>query len=304
MPIEPHPSFKHPEDQDVRIWRFMDLEKFISMLHTKTLFFSNVEQLAISDPYEGLLPEGNYSHRFWTSKSDVLPNDPNVSRIKALSDEEALTLMEQLKEERELRIAQSFAYRRSFFVSCWRLAEFESALMWNAYAASGYGIAITSSPRRIATALKSVDQSIYMGLVQYTDYSKFFIDLGNVHNYIMSKRSSFEDERELRIAFWDTSITHEISTELMPDFNAMKKDDRSQKLIMGKVTRGRDLNEVEALEVPPGIHFDCNLDELIEEVHASPTAPDWVCDAVKAVADKFDLHADVMTSDLMQSPPR
>jgi hypothetical protein len=46
---EPHSDLVVPRN-DARIWRYMDLGKFLSILHNSILFFSRVDLLR--DPYE------------------------------------------------------------------------------------------------------------------------------------------------------------------------------------------------------------------------------------------------------------
>jgi hypothetical protein len=48
-----HPSFLQPADRRVKVWRYMDLAKFIWLLKEKRLFMARLDRL--SDPYEGSL---------------------------------------------------------------------------------------------------------------------------------------------------------------------------------------------------------------------------------------------------------
>jgi hypothetical protein len=54
---EPHPVFRPPPDIDGKIWQYMELAEFVSMLHRKALFFIKANKLR--DPYEGLIPQFN-----------------------------------------------------------------------------------------------------------------------------------------------------------------------------------------------------------------------------------------------------
>src|SRR5271166_1206046 len=42
-------------DQDLRIWRYMDISKFLALLTTRSLYFACPSDLG--DPYEGFLPK-------------------------------------------------------------------------------------------------------------------------------------------------------------------------------------------------------------------------------------------------------
>lgn len=46
-----HPSFFHPVDTSTKVWRYMDLPKFVWLLQHQELFFPNLTML--SDPHEG-----------------------------------------------------------------------------------------------------------------------------------------------------------------------------------------------------------------------------------------------------------
>jgi hypothetical protein len=47
-----HPTvFKQPRDENISVWRYMDLSKFIWMIQRKALFFCRSDSLG--DPFEG-----------------------------------------------------------------------------------------------------------------------------------------------------------------------------------------------------------------------------------------------------------
>src|SRR3954453_13228709 len=52
-----HPAFTLPLDLDSKIWQYMELAEFVSMLHRKALFFVKANKLR--DPYEGIIPQFN-----------------------------------------------------------------------------------------------------------------------------------------------------------------------------------------------------------------------------------------------------
>jgi hypothetical protein len=51
MTAQDHPTFKKPENLDVRIWRYMSLAKFLWMLQRNSLYFSRSDLMG--DPFEG-----------------------------------------------------------------------------------------------------------------------------------------------------------------------------------------------------------------------------------------------------------
>ena len=65
-----HEAFKTPENENVKIWRYMDFTKFLSILINKELYFRRSDMLK-DDPFEGSLTQINvktrdeYIKNFW-----------------------------------------------------------------------------------------------------------------------------------------------------------------------------------------------------------------------------------------------
>jgi hypothetical protein len=57
MSKRPHPSFPPPSDRGVKIWRYMDLAKFVSLLQDSSFHFCRADRLG--DPFEGSVPLKN-----------------------------------------------------------------------------------------------------------------------------------------------------------------------------------------------------------------------------------------------------
>jgi hypothetical protein len=51
MTAQDHPTFKKPKDLDVKVWRYMNLAKFLWMLQKSALYFSRSDLMG--DPFEG-----------------------------------------------------------------------------------------------------------------------------------------------------------------------------------------------------------------------------------------------------------
>lgn len=50
-----HPVFQQPNNENIKIWRYMDFTKFMSLLDTKKLFFTRADKF--EDPFEGSWPK-------------------------------------------------------------------------------------------------------------------------------------------------------------------------------------------------------------------------------------------------------
>jgi len=172
MPAERnHPVFREPDNLNVRIWRYMDFTKFVSLLDLHALYFARSDLLG--DLFEGAMPRDNF--RFHSLLYPGLP--VTAETIKRLS------------ERREL-------FRKQIYVNCWHMNERESAAMWNLYVRSNEAIAVQSTYERLHTCLPP---HVYVGAVQYIDYENDFLPEDDLLRPFIHKRKSFEHERELRV---------------------------------------------------------------------------------------------------------
>lgn len=156
----PHEHFEGPNDPNVRIWHYMDLFKFLALLDTSKLYFARLDTL--EDPFEG-----------------AFPSDP------ASPDTETMPFQH---------------IRRSVFASCWHMSPHESAAMWKIYSHAGHGIAIQSTFARLSGAFSEERPDVHIGAVRYRDYACEAIAPDDALACALSKRKSFEYERELRAA--------------------------------------------------------------------------------------------------------
>ncbi len=172
-----HPTFELPADEGVKIWRYMDFTKLVSILDQEALYFARTD--TFEDPFEGSSPRSNI-----LARQIVPPNVPPGGEASYL------TQMARMGEFMD-------NLRKHVFVSCWHLNESESAAMWKLYLKSGEGIAIQSTVGRLKSALQPAD-TLHIGMVKYIDYDKEAIAARNALTPIVHKRKSFEHERELR----------------------------------------------------------------------------------------------------------
>ncbi len=163
-----HPVFEKPENENAKIWRYMDFTKFVSLLDKSALFFTRADKLG--DPFEGSYSKANIQLRPW------------VHDLRS-----AIDLSEFY------RLLPKFTV-----INCWNLSEYESAAMWKLYLKSNEGIAIQSTFNRLRNSLKDENHNIYIGRVKYIDYEKEWMPEGNSFYPFVHKRKSFEHEQELR----------------------------------------------------------------------------------------------------------
>jgi hypothetical protein len=238
MPDANIPFFQTPADPATKVWRYMDFAKFVSMLEYGGLFFPRADNLG--DFFEGSFTEANLKELAETSK-DWNPKDREILNNFLKSYEEN---------------------KKWIMISCWHINEDESAAMWRSYTRTEEAVCIQSTYERLRNCL---DNSVFIGLVQYENYRSHKIIVGNIFYPLIHKRRLYQAEQELRAIIWPP-----------PD------------IVSG----------------PPegGIWKSVDLDYLIEKVYVAPTAPSWFCELVNKVMDKFGLAKPVLSSSLDERP--
>lgn len=167
-----HPCFPQPSDASARVWRYMDLPKFIWLLKSSRLYLSRLDRLG--DPYEGSL----------TPKTI-----------------EGIDLFLRQHGAKETWNGMSKLYRRNqatTYVSCWHMNPQESEAMWRLYCGEPHGVAIQTTYQHLIEAVES-EHEIYVGCVKYIDYEREWFPDANAFHPVMHKRLSFEHEREVRL---------------------------------------------------------------------------------------------------------
>ncbi|NOX82048.1 MAG: DUF2971 domain-containing protein [Alphaproteobacteria bacterium] len=302
MSLADHIAFRRPADNEGQLWRYMDFLKFVSLINNSAIYLANLEVMSKIDPYEGLLPDGNYAHRKWKSIQDVPSSIVDKIKITRYSTRHQ-TLEQKIESEKEildLRIRQSFLYRKSHYVSCWHQNLFESAAMWQAYAQKGFGIAVVSSPSRLESALSTEKRILYLGEVRYEDYKTHQVDIRNGLNSIVTKRNSFNHENEVRLAHWATDLVSR--TETM-SFQMPNNGNKMEEWVNCQASTPLSEKEIEKVSAPAGIFCQVILAEMIEKVVVSPYEPIWVADEVAGLIRRYGLSIKVEHSSLMTPPP-
>jgi hypothetical protein len=172
--------FEQPADYSVKVWRYMDFAKFVSLISTSKLFFSRVDRLI--DSYEGSLSRANVKQRpeFYCDEL----KDAGIS------------LEGFLEFERRHGLNAKWL-RKWTYVNCWHANEHESEAMWKLYGQTNQAVAIQTTYRKLVHALP---QDTYVGLVQYIDHENDLMPEGDLDDLypFFHKRRSLEHEREVR----------------------------------------------------------------------------------------------------------
>lgn len=165
----PHPNFPQPDHGDLRVWRYLSLERFISLLQIGGLPLTRVDRF--HDAFEGSVSRGVVEHPF------------NAERRESLG---------QMRAD----------MRHGSYASCWHGNEDESEAMWRLYCPSGLGVALQTTYAKLDAALPP---ELLMGMITYVNYDSAALDPFVAFNGfapLMQKRRAFQHEREIRVIAW------------------------------------------------------------------------------------------------------
>lgn len=161
--------------REIWIWRYLDLGKFLSLLHTRSLYFSRVDSL--EDELEGS------------------PTADEVATVEAF--------LKDYPNPRGLRpLEMAKVARRWVHVSCWHENEGESRAMWKMYGREDNTVAIVSTPLRLAKAVLGVAGSYVFSVISkvhyidhWKDHSKAIANAAVVAPFVHKDRAyAYENE--------------------------------------------------------------------------------------------------------------
>jgi hypothetical protein len=273
-----HPAFRLPPDIDGKIWQYMELAEFVSMLNRKALFFVKANKLR--DPYEGIIPQFNINTiRTAADKEEqkLKQNFQSRYKINQVDQGMAKTMLEQFH-----------TYRQLVLINPWHYNEYESAAMWSLYSHENAGIAIQSTTRRLSQCFKDNNEDIvWIGKVQYLDFSKDWMEeWKDLFQAFVTKRKSFEYENEIR------------AVTCLPDDNISREILANTSMEGSNIfsSRKRTVNPKELTD--KGKYVGADLEILVEKVYVAPYAESWFEEVVQSLLTKYDLDPVVTKSDL------
>lgn len=175
MPFKALPAVLD-DPADSHVWRYINFEKFLSLLTEEALFFASGRILARDDKYEGQ-----------ATCSEIAEADLTPSAREKLDEQFAIT-------------------QSRFFFNCWHMNDEESDAMWKIYVSGIGGVAILSSISRLKQCFGKSPQEIHLGCIRYIK------DETGHHDHLlrrfMRKKPAFKHEQEVRLIFVDNDKTH------------------------------------------------------------------------------------------------
>lgn len=176
-----HPLFRVPS-HGTSIWRYTPLTKLIRLLEAQRLHLCRASRLT-EDPFEGTVTA--------RSEADLV---------------EWEVIVQASPEDRAFLRAERKKAREAVAVSCWHKATHETEGMWVRYGGGDECVAIRSTIGMLIASLpqprdpERMDlESVYVGEVEYIDFSSDTFPLHNVFYPFVHKRREFHHEQEVRV---------------------------------------------------------------------------------------------------------
>src|SRR5688572_5268355 len=135
-------------DDSTKIWRYVGLTKFLSLLSTRKLYLCRADKL--DDPLEGVVPQVTHEYA-----------EAVFSKVASNSVEMAAQFAQVMRASREFT-----------FVNCWHINDRESDAMWKLYSLVTEGVAIQSTVGRLKACLSAAPDRFFVGSVQYADHDE------------------------------------------------------------------------------------------------------------------------------------
>jgi hypothetical protein len=176
---------------DTVVWRYMQHDRFLSLLERKAIYFTPGYKLRQGEDYELRVPvrlaDSERTYRAELLSSWISDSDELVQRLAA---------------EEWLDDAKYLCMKG---ISCWHVNPVENHAMWQIYVGKEKsGVAIKSSVGKLRRAINTRKRSLHADMVTYIDYSNGTYDAHpNAIDFerIYSKSHFYRFENELRIVY-------------------------------------------------------------------------------------------------------
>lgn len=193
-----------PENLDVRVWRYMAIERFESLLEEGVFF-------ARSHLFEDQREGSSTRRQAWSNRFPPLMVRSSRSGVR--------------KPITEFFADHGRWNRQWVCVSCWHMNDVESDAMWKLYAPTGKAVCVQSTFRRLDESLHSVLPDAewpMVGVVRYIDHATDIITSEAILAPYFHKPLEYTQEREVRAILWDLpidehSVPRRIRNEAVPE---------------------------------------------------------------------------------------
>lgn len=193
-------------DDDIVLWRYMDLAKFLSILQTKSLYFCRADKL--DDPFEGAKCRIEDISRYEEWHKEELYK--RIQNDASFNSRQKHGFVKFLLENEKLGLP----FFRQNFINCWHESEYESIAMWNLFTTSlEFGVAIKTTYEKLCNSLENIDD-IKIGKVIYHDLN--IEKPNNEDDVLWYKLNPYKHEQEVRAIIEDLNPDLQENGKLIP----------------------------------------------------------------------------------------
>ncbi len=205
--LKKHPHHSIPA-ADTVIWRYLDLNKFQSLLSTSAIYFAKADALQAFDAREGSLTKSMEYFIDRTFTLDWVSNlrKQNVQTFAGVPFVGRGRL--ELRDEFRRRMRNHYRFMLSrMYVNCWHINEHENYLMWQNYVQNKPGIAIKTTVGRLQHAFEGSAPEVFCVNVNYVDHDSTPLNWESMPggmsqiamDMLTKKGAPFKGETELRL---------------------------------------------------------------------------------------------------------
>lgn len=331
MPYEDSPYFETPCHKEP-LWRYMHIDKFIAMLHSKTIYFPNI--YSFNDKYEGTLTKKTINEirkiSLFDENNILLEHDEAFYKTRtSLRDPlQQLDSRELVQEQEKIESGRIFEQLLSNFLShlmycnSWFESKIESHTMWAEYGdKSPTSVAIQTTVDDLINSLETdnvykrlvynVDDSlesdkykIHIGKVKYKDYLKDDIEgydfqsinLNDPNDILKLFYAPFLHKRDI---FKDEHEVRaiisfeDVSKEFLGRVYTSKIPYYRDPMFRTDVSLLRDYqNPIN--NAKNGISINVNLRTLLKKIVVSPTVNDYFNIHFKDLIKRYNIDPDII----------
>lgn len=174
-----HPSIVTPH-RDLKIWRYMDLWKFLDIIDNKKLYLARAD--TFEDKFEGRIP---------------------INKVSELIDGHPLKSIDNFSEG---------TLKKSSYISCWSSQQEETYPMWKIYSDYRGAVAIKSTVGNLIDSISDDEGDQHIGKINYVNPKGDYSFKGNALQLFFEKRDYFLFENEIRII---TTLPYKDGRELL-----------------------------------------------------------------------------------------
>lgn len=249
------------------LWRYMNLEGFLSFVLRKKISFCRLDIMRNIDKYEGT------SSRYQLEASDVV-----IKLLHAIGEKTGNAI---LKENVQIEKSMEFAreeINKIFYVNGWHVNKTESTAMWDSFAKLNTGIAIKTTFGKIKKWIGSVNNGeIYNIEYDVVKYDSLEYTLDDCRP-LLRKEKYFTHENELRLYF--------------------QYNDDSKSTLVNEYRDGISSSSL-YVNNPERIDIDVtSIEELIDEIIINPKAEEWYIGLIKELLISHGIGIDPRISDI------